>query len=76
MSSRNLRLSNEGRKLAALYANIIRENVSLDEIRAKLEDNHIVVDYLEEHFNRRFAAVVIEDIRLIDNFELKEIQVN
>ena len=70
MSSRNLRLSKNGRKLASLYANIIRENLPINEIKNKLEHNKITVDYLEEHFGRRFAAVIIEDIRLIDNFDL------
>ena len=73
MSSRNLRLSAGGRKLASLYANIIRENLSIIEIKDKLESNKIEVDYLEEHFGRRFAAVIIEDIRLIDNFDLKDV---
>ena len=69
MSSRNLRLSSEGRKLASLYAAIIRGSMPLNAIRKKLEQNNIAVDYLEEHFNRRFAAVLVEGIRLIDNFE-------
>ncbi len=74
MSSRNSRLNDKGRELASLYANIIRENLPVNEIRNKLESYNITVDYLEEHFGRRFAAVIIEDIRLIDNFDLKEIR--
>ncbi len=73
MSSRNLRLSDNGRTLASQYANIIRENLSIKDVKAKLESINITVDYLEKHFGRRFAAVIIEDIRLIDNFELEDI---
>ena len=72
MSSRNTRLNKRGRKLASLFANVIRENLPISELKNKLESNKISVDYLEEHFGRRFAAVIIEDIRLIDNFELTE----
>jgi pantoate--beta-alanine ligase len=74
MSSRNLRLTDQGRKLASLYANLIRENLPINTIKNKLECNNITVVYLEEHFGRRFTAVMIEDIRLIDNFDLEEIK--
>lgn len=74
MSSRNVRLTESGRKLASFYANAIRNNLSLDKIKVNLEDNGVKVDYLEEHFGRRFAAVFIDNVRLIDNFDIKEIK--
>jgi pantoate--beta-alanine ligase len=73
MSSRNRRLSNAGRTLAGYYAKTIRRNKSLAEIKTGLEEKNIKVDYLEEHFGRRFAAVYIDSIRLIDNFDLNDV---
>jgi len=73
MSSRNMRLSESGRKLASFYANAIRRNAPLDDIKEYLEKNGVKVDYLEERFGRRFAAVFIDNVRLIDNFDTKEL---
>ena len=73
MSSRNRRLTVEGRKLASIYAVLIRQNKSLEEIKNDLISYNIEIDYLEEHFGRRFAAVFVDKIRLIDNFELNTI---
>ncbi|HBM14744.1 MAG TPA: pantoate--beta-alanine ligase [Lentisphaeria bacterium] len=73
MSSRNMKLTENGRKLASFYANAIRcQSKSLDEIKSELENNAIKVDYLEERFGRRFAAVFINGVRLIDNFPLNK----
>ena len=73
MSSRNRRLTAEGRKLASIYAVLIKQNKSLEEIKNDLISYNIEIDYLEEHFGRRFAAVFVDEIRLIDNFELNTI---
>ncbi len=54
--------------LAHEFAAIIREDKPLDELHAKLLEKNIRVDYLEEHDGRRFAAVWINEVRLIDNF--------
>lgn len=72
MSSRNVRLSSEGREKASFYASAFKKDLPLNEIRRILEDNGIKVDYLEEHFGRRFIAVFIENVRLIDNFEKRK----
>jgi len=74
MSSRNVRLSVAGRGKASFYASTFKKDLPLNEIRQILEDNDIKVDYLEERFGRRFVAVFIENVRLIDNFELKKSQ--
>jgi len=74
LSSRNKLLTKSGRKLASSYAGIIRENTDIETIKKKLELNNIKVDYLEERYGRRFAAVFIDGVRLIDNFDLKEIK--
>ena len=72
-SSRNLRLSDQDRKKANTFAKIIRQYQDLDKTKQALMDKNISVDYLEEHFNRRFAAVNINNIRLIDNIALNAI---
>ena len=70
MSSRNRRLSIEGRKLASEYVELVRQNKEIEEIKKDLNMKGILVDYFEDHFERRFVAVVIDNIRLIDNFKL------
>lgn len=67
LSSRNQRLSPEGITKAQTFAQILKQNKSLDEIKKDLTAAQIEVEYLEEHFGRRFAAVFIEGVRLIDN---------
>ncbi|APC97195.1 pantoate--beta-alanine ligase [Francisella frigiditurris] len=73
-SSRNLRLSEKGREKARIFAELIKLNKPLKQIEKQLEQNDIQVDYLEEHFDRRFAAAFIEEVRLIDNFSLEEVK--
>lgn len=70
LSSRNKRLSPDGIEKAHLFAKTLKQNETLDKIAKKLEENNIRVDYLEEKYGRRFAAVFIDDVRLIDNVPL------
>ncbi|MFZ3231234.1 MAG: pantoate--beta-alanine ligase [Pseudobdellovibrio sp.] len=70
MSSRNLRLSNEGKHKAALIYKFIAESKSSAEAFEKLTDNGFTVDYVEDYFKRRYVAASIEGIRLIDNVEI------
>ena len=44
---------------------------SAAEARAELEAARLRVDYVEEHWGRRFAAAYLEGIRLIDNVPLE-----
>lgn len=79
MSSRNLRLSTEDRKRAPIFAKVltesIAENQSTDVARKRLEDHGFRVDYVEDHAvghpvnTRRFGAVFLGDVRLIDNVQ-------
>lgn len=69
-SSRNQRLSPEQRQLASRFAAIFHQSIPIDEIRHQLQALGIRVDYVEEHNHRRFAAVHIGDIRLLDNIPL------
>lgn len=67
LSSRNQRLSHEGLAKAQNFAQMFAQKKSLPEIMTDLKNANIEVEYLEEHFGRRFAAVFIEGVRLIDN---------
>ena len=69
-SSRNNRLSKESRILADEFAQIFHQPKSCDIIRNELEARDITVEYIEEYQGRRFAAILIGDIRLIDNYLL------
>jgi pantoate--beta-alanine ligase len=63
MSSRNVRLSPAGREKAALISKALRAT----DARGVLEQAGFTVDYVEEHWGRRLAAVFLEGVRLIDN---------
>ena len=69
-SSRNNRLNNEQRNLADQFATIFHQPLSCAEIVTQLRHIGIEVDYIEDHDHRRFAAVKIGDVRLIDNYPL------
>lgn len=73
LSSRNNKLSPEGYQKAQQFAAIIRRNESCSQIIHKLQSYQIELEYVEDHNNRRFAAVWIDGVRLIDNFDLSEI---
>ena len=70
-SSRNTRLSPTERLQAEQFAQIFHRGASCLEIKSKLESLGIKVDYIEDYNGRRFAAVYLGTIRLIDNYELK-----
>lgn len=70
-SSRNQRLTPDEYDLAEQFAQIFHQQIPIDSILAQLSAIGIRVDYVEEHDNRRFAAVNIGDIRLIDNYALR-----
>ncbi len=67
-SSRNQRLSKQGLEKAAQFAAIFHQTASTAKTIQKLQDEDIQVEYIEEYHGRRFAAVYIENIRLIDNY--------
>lgn len=70
LSSRNSRLSAEGLKKAQMFAQILKSSSTLEQAVAELSQNNIPIDYLEDLWGRRFAAVTIENVRLIDNVPL------
>lgn len=67
MSSRNVRLSDEGRLKAATIYKAISESESTDQAKQNLTDHGFQVDYLEDVKNRRYVAAFLEGVRLIDN---------
>lgn len=69
-SSRNNRLTKEQKILAEEFAQIFHQNQDCAKISTLLKEKGIGVEYIEEHQQRRFAAVSIGDIRLIDNYAL------
>lgn len=70
MSSRNVRLSEAGRQKAAFFARTFAATPSLEKIHNILQEEGVEIDYLAEHDGRRFAAVIIENVRLIDNVKI------
>lgn len=70
LSSRNRRLSADGIKKAQAFAKILKTAPTLEWAADELKANDIAIDYLEDHWGRRFAAVSIENVRLIDNVPL------
>lgn len=71
-SSRNLRLSPEEKILAETFARIFHQDKPLEDIRQALLAQAITIDYLEEHDGRRFAAVHVGPVRLIDNYRVAQ----
>jgi pantoate--beta-alanine ligase len=69
-SSRNALLSPEARRHASLLFHTLTTAASPAEAAKLLEAGGFTVDYVEEHWGRRFAAVFLEGVRLIDNVPL------
>lgn len=73
LSSRNNRLSKDEIIHAAKFSNLLKdENLSDEQIINKLTELDFKVDYIQTTNNRRFGAVYINDVRLIDNIELNK----
>lgn len=69
-SSRNVRLNTQQRRLADQFAKIFHKETACSNIIEKLHAIGVDVEYIEEHDNRRFAAVTIGGVRLIDNYAI------
>jgi pantoate--beta-alanine ligase len=66
-SSRNMLLSPEAKQKAAYLFRALTTADRPAEARAALEAKGFVVEYVEEHWGRRFAAAFLDGVRLIDN---------
>jgi len=69
-SSRNRLLSQDAREKAACLFRALSTAPDSREARKRIEAEGFAVDYVEEHWGRRFAAASLEGVRLIDNVPL------
>ena len=67
LSSRNVRLSEVARKKSQTFPQVLMRAPTADAARAELESEGFAVDYVVDKDNRRFGAISIEGVRLIDN---------
>jgi pantoate--beta-alanine ligase len=74
MSSRNALLSPKAREKGAQLFQTLRTARSCTEARERLEAQGFHVEYVEERWDRRLAAVYLEGVRLIDNVPVAEIR--
>lgn len=72
MSSRNRLLSTEERKKAPEFYAALKSAKSPSEARNILFSSGFEVDYVEDRNDRRFGAVKLGTVRLIDNIPLSE----
>jgi len=70
LSSRNIRLSESERKRATLFPKLLQSKKSDKEIEAELVASGFVVDYIKKKDGRRFGAVHLGNVRLIDNVKI------
>ncbi len=66
-SSRNTRLSPEERIIAPRFHELLIADENIESCKASLTASGFKVDYLEELKGRRFGAVYLGKVRLIDN---------
>lgn len=71
-SSRNRLLSSEARQKAAAIHRALTASATAREAEISLEAEGFDVDYVEEHWGRRFTAASLEGVRLIDNVPLPD----
>ncbi len=70
MSSRNLRLSEDEKRIAAEFYKALKESRSAEDAINWLNQKDFKVDYVQDLNGRRFGAVLIGSVRLIDNVQV------
>ncbi|MFK8138730.1 MAG: pantoate--beta-alanine ligase [Bdellovibrionales bacterium] len=70
MSSRNRKLNPESFEAASNIHRIIKSKEPSTNIKSKLEQLGLAVEYLEDIDSRRFVAAKINNVRLIDNVSI------
>jgi pantoate--beta-alanine ligase len=70
LSSRNMRLSLQAKSTATEIYHYLKNLKSTDEVRSALNSTGFDVEYVEDHWGRRFVAAWIEGVRLIDNVKI------
>ena len=70
MSSRNIRLTDEERKIATVFPKLLRSNKTDDEIAKELNKSGFKTDYIETLDGIRYGAMFVGNVRLIDNVKI------
>ena len=70
MSSRNTRLNIEDRNRAPLFFKSLKEGPDAIAVKSKLTELGFKVDYVKDVDGRRFGAIFMNDVRLIDNVSI------
>ncbi len=70
LSSRNGRLSSESRTLAARFPHVLASGGDSRQAGQRLTAAGFEVDYVVDSDGRRFGAVILDGVRLIDNLPL------
>jgi pantoate--beta-alanine ligase len=66
-------LAPEARDKAAYLFRALTTTANKAQARAMLDEQGIMVEYVEEHWGRRLAAGRIDGVRLIDNVSIVEV---
>lgn len=74
LSSRNHRLSTAQLEKSQKFPKLLHANASCENIVNDLKQAGFIVEYVEEFEGRRFAAIKLDSIRLIDNIPLSEVK--
>ena len=69
LSSRNSLLTSQDLKKAALFSQLLASPESDETVEKQLHDAGFEVDYIAQDAHRRFGAVKLKGVRLIDNVE-------
>jgi pantoate--beta-alanine ligase len=75
-SSRNALLLPQWKKAAPILYRALTESADCETARALLVKEGFRVDYVEDRWNRRFAAASLGEVRLIDNVPLASVEAN
>ncbi|MDP2037929.1 MAG: pantoate--beta-alanine ligase [Ignavibacteria bacterium] len=70
MSSRNILLTSDERKIAPTFSKILMNAKSAASAKTELDELGFKVDYVEDLYKRRFGAVFLGKVRLIDNVQI------
>jgi pantoate--beta-alanine ligase len=74
VSSRNLRLTPSQRSIAGIFPKLLKSSSCDQEIVSKLEARGFHVDYIKKIRGRRYGAVHLGSVRLIDNVPMTEVE--